>query len=593
MSSFELSFHRSTVLPGNSDVLFSMHLTTDQPQWLKHLHPLAPPFVAVRSYRDLCQLRDALGGDSVSVSAPFPRPPSAGLFASGASSSQLGLVSVDAVVAFLRALLASPKYSNAKPLVDFFVDLADVPVYDTASMCPRCVLHERRGVKLEHAAVVRRQCDVFLTISCAHGHRTRTKVCGDYLFFARQLAFATPSAPTPRIGDIETLGKRLSERPTASDAPFVVQIPLFESGAFRSDDAIRSDVELSKTFYPANRKFIVKALAGAAMDMDELNRKALFLVSILPDRPLLLELTYERLVVLCEREDSCFVKAGIYPAVKYFVEAGNEAQCEAELVRLCDTVSQFEGIQVTITIVAELPIENLRLQGVLNLLRSRPSLVRVVTFQLVRSPKSILSATATATVAAPASNNDSSNVEQCLEAPDPAKFLQLLESASSGELRTSDFVPASVGVCLEPILSVMGHGFYFLRASPFCATATCLVNTTQHRSVPLTRLFDVEKFWVDMVPLLPHLQDGKVGLFNAKRLQKTLRACLQSDIDLWPYLTASSHAAATRNFIDHLQFVIVHNHMDIAAADVVRRCQCAVIAVDSARGFVASCTGCL
>jgi hypothetical protein len=580
---FNLSIDRHVALAGNVDLLFQMSLSTDQPQWLKHLHPLESPFVAVRSHRDLCQLRDALGGDAFSVSVPFPRPPSAGLFSSSNHSN--ALVPIDAVLAFLRALLASPKYANAKPLVDFFVDGADVPIYETASLCPRCVLHDRRGIKLESAAVVRRQTDVFLTLACAHGHRTRTRICADYLFFARQMAFAVPNAPQPRIGDIETLGTRLSERPTAIDAPFIVQIPLFEGGAFRSDDAIRSDVELSKTFYPANRKFVVKALAGAAKDMDELNRKALFLVSVLPDRPLLLELTYERLVVLCERDDSCFVKAGIYPAVKYFIEAGNEAQCEAELVRLCDTVSQFEGISVTITLVAELPIESLRLDAALKLLRSRPSLVRVVTLQLARSPRSLLAATA------------GSEVEQLLDAPDPAKLLELLERACGGELRATDFLPASVGVCLEPILSVMGHGFFYLRASPFCAAATCLVNTAQHQSVPLTRVFDVEKFWAEMVPLLPNLQDGKVGLFNAKRLQKALGACLLPDVagidDVWPYLTSASHAAATRHFIDNLQFLVVHNHMDIAAADVVRRCQCAAVAVDAQRGFVASCTGCL
>ncbi len=583
---FELSVVRHVALPGSFELLLHLQLATTDAKWLQYLQPLAPPFVAVRSYSELVALRAALGGDRVVLSTPFPRPPtSGGLFGSAISAP----VSADAVLVYLRALLAS-SYWNAQPLVEFFADRVDVPLYETASLCPRCVLHDRRGVQLERAQVVRRGCDVLLTLACRYAHRTRTRVCGDYLFFARQMAFVVPSAPQPRVADIETLAQRLGERPTTSDAPFIVQLPLFEAGAFRDDDAIRSDVELAKTYYPANRKFVVKAMAGAALDMAELNRKALFLVSILPDRPLLLELTYERLVVLCERDDSCFVKAGIYPAIKYFIEAGNEAQCEAELARLCDTVSQFEGIQLTVTLVAELPIESLRLDGALALLRARPSLVRVVTLQLARSPRSIVAATAPR-------GDAPTDAEQCLEAPDPAKLLALLESATHGELRMADFVPASTGVCLEPILSVMGHGFYFLRPSPFCATAACLVNTAEHRSVPLTRMFDVEQFWSDMLPLLPNLQDGKVGLINAKRLQKALRACLRPQVagidDVWPYLTSASHAASTRRFIDNLQFIVVHNHMDIAVADVVRRCQCAAVAMDQQRGFVASCTGCV
>jgi hypothetical protein len=562
-----LTFDSTLHTPGKPDeFLFAMRLTTNNEKWTQFCAPLQSPFLAVRSWSDLTQLRVALDLKSPA----FPSVP----------SSEFALQ-------FLRDLLAGSLW-NAKPLVEFFIDRQDTLIYDTAAVCPRCALHDRRGIVPERATVVRREHSVFLVMQCKQQHRSRTLYASDYLFFIRQMSFAM-SVPSPAaIGDIESLSTRFAERPTSDAPPFIVQIPLFESGQFRSDDAIRSDIELTRTFYPANRKFIVKALAGAALDMQELNRKALFLVSLLPDRPLLLELTYERLVVLCERDDSCFVKAGIYPAVKYFIEAGNETQCERELARLCDTVAQFEGIQVTITLVVEPPIENLQLRGALQLLRSKASLVRVVTIQLSRSPRALLQAAA---AAAPAAGE-----EQSFQASDPLQFLRLLDVATDGQVQTSDFVPASIGACLEPILNVMGHGFFYLRPSPYCGMATCLVNSGSHRSVPLTRLFDVVRFWFETQTLLPRLQDGTVGFINAKRLQKALRQCLRAEeagiADIWPYLTSASNAERTKQFIDNLQFIVIHNHMDVAAFDAVRRCQCAMVSIDQ-RGFVASCTNCL
>lgn len=46
--------------------------------------------------------------------------------------------------------------------------------------------------------------------------------------------------------------------------------------------------------------------------------------------------------------------------------------------------------------------------------------------------------------------------------------------------------------------------------------------------------------------------------------------------DLYAYLTDSSKANDTKNFIQNLQFFVVHNNMDVAALDMVRRCNCAV-----------------
>jgi hypothetical protein len=85
------------------------------------------------------------------------------------------------------------------------------------------------------------------------------------------------------------------------------------------------------------------------------------------------------------------------------------------------------------------------------------------------------------------------------------------------------------------------------------------------------------------------------GLLNASRVRSALRACVLPSAgvdDVWPYLTDSAKADTTRRFIDRLQFVVVHNHMDIGAVDFARRCQCASVSVDL-RGYVSSCTNCI
>lgn len=65
--------------------------------------------------------------------------------------------------------------------------------------------------------------------------------------------------------------------------------------------------------------------------------------------------------------------------------------------------------------------------------------------------------------------------------------------------------------------------------------------------------------------------------------------------DLYAYLTDKSLADETHKFIQNLQFFVVHNNMDVAAMDMVRRCNCAIGTRSSVSdSHVASyCTGCI
>jgi hypothetical protein len=134
-------------------------------------------------------------------------------------------------------------------------------------------------------------------------HVVRTLICSNYIFFVRLLSYVHTEAsqgvsartcvvylhhtqsiplssslllvqkqisPTHNIEDLHhTLlqtGAEAIERVegnsyllvcctgTPQAAPLVVHVALFERGEFRSDDAIRSDVELARTMYPSGRK---------------------------------------------------------------------------------------------------------------------------------------------------------------------------------------------------------------------------------------------------------------------------------------------------------------------------------------------------
>lgn len=67
--------------------------------------------------------------------------------------------------------------------------------------------------------------------------------------------------------------------------------------------------------------------------------------------------------------------------------------------------------------------------------------------------------------------------------------------------------------------------------------------------------------------------------------------------DLYAYLTDKELAETTKKFIQNLQFVVVHNNMDLGAMDFHRRCNCTVIQSSkmssATNGFVSYCTGCL
>lgn len=104
---------------------------------------------------------------------------------------------------------------------------------------------------------------------------------------------------------------------------------------------------------------------------------------------------------------------------------------------------------------------------------------------------------------------------------DVFELLQHIENQTFHSITVDDFYPMNLLTAFEPFLNMMGFGWYSMRPSPFCGYMTCLVNTERSFiSYPVTRLFNFDKLHSEMKPLLPRLQDGKIGIYNATKLKK-------------------------------------------------------------------------
>lgn len=119
-----------------------------------------------------------------------------------------------------------------------------------------------------------------------------------------------------------------------------------------------------------------------------LNEKAAFIESLAPELPIVIEVSFERLLVLCQLENSIFKSSHVFPSLKYFLKAGEEDTCVSELEKLIETLQKYEGIQMMCSIAVDRPFPDL--SKLLELFKMHPSLIRIVLFSLERSPKQLL-----------------------------------------------------------------------------------------------------------------------------------------------------------------------------------------------------------
>lgn len=450
----------------------------------------------------------------------------------------------------------------------------------------------------------------------------------------------------PSLNDLEDL--KAAVAPSAQRLPLVTEIVLYENSTYTTNETIQTHVEALQKLYIASKKLFILKLSGKlAPNLATLNEQILFAFGLLKrNEPVLVELTYERLKLLAGLNDSCFLHPRIYPSLKYYIRAGDEESARVQIKELLDILKEFAGIKVVVSLSLQLPWPDL--MPLLTMLRKEyRGLVRMIEMTLERSPSAMVEGVKRVVerrqkeidemraVATPvkakekrkkespeeyhplqaAGDSDSEEEDKIEEGkvsaatPSPSQVMDLgpheftaldgfnliqhLKAISGDEIDEEDFVPISVSSVLEPFLELVGIGRFSIRPGSHCGLAACFFSTPSINSASVSKYIDMLKFNEKMKPLLPTIQSKGIGFFTARSIKKAIKSASKQKLpDLVSIMADSSQAALVNDFVENLQFLVIHNHMDVASMDMSRRCECSVVTLE-ANSVVASCTGCL
>jgi hypothetical protein len=430
---------------------------------------------------------------------------------------------------------------------------------------------------------------------------------------------------------------KASVAPSAHRLPLVAEIIMFENNLYITEEALTSKISSLQRLYQASKTLFVLKLSGKlAPNLATLNEKILFAFGLLKrNEPVLVELSYERMKILSSLSDSCFLHPRIYPSLKYYIRQGDEENAQSEIFELLKSLKEFAGIKIVVSISIQKPWPNLT--PLLNLLRKDfVGLVRLIELTLERSPSVMVEsvqrvierrkkeeADMALTVTPSKSSkrkkdspeeyhplqlgSDSSDDEEIVVEPkppqisgpmefsalDPFELIMHLRETSMGELDEDDFQPISISSALEPFLELVGIGKFSIRPTSHCGFSACFFSTETISSASISKYIDLQKFNELMKPLLPSIREKGIGFFTARSIKKVIKSSAKVKLpDLVSYMADSSKASMVNEFVEKLQFLVIHNHMDVASVDMSRRCDCSVLSLDQ-NGLVASCTGCL
>jgi hypothetical protein len=479
--------------------------------------------------------------------------------------------------------------------------VASRPVPDSVTV------DESLGVHPIYAVVEEKGGSVYIKVNCPLHGPQNTLISSDAPFFKRWML--SDVSFMPKLQDIEDLKPNLTLEKRKDFLPLSFDLPLFKNDEFLSDEEIKKHIDNIRSSYPTGRQFVMRLSGRLANNIDILNNKILLAHTLLKQgEPILVSVSYERLVLLADLDNSCFLKPRIFPAMKYYLRKDDEQLCLQEMTQLIRVLQEFQGIKAVFSISIETPWPDLR--PILALLRSHKGLIKVVEFQLERSPRRMVDTVATAI-------QQGQNVYS--DVVDFAESLRMIAQATDGSIAVDDFFPVSMGRIFEPFLAMAGMGKFSIRPSSFCGFGTVLCSSPVETrdsiySVPVSRFVDIERFSKDMAPLLPKLEEDGIGWWTGRSIKKIVTKCAKKQLpDIFSYLTDKDKAPLLNKFVDNLQFIVgmlsflgffsinhgahyfvdaVHNHMDVGAADLQRRCKCATLQVDDS-ALVASCLGCV
>eukprot|EP00736_Rhodelphis_marinus_P005479 Rmarinus@m.8947 len=252
--------------------------------------------------------------------------------------------------------------------------------YATSSMCPKCVLVELRRPVWQPAVVLDRRGKAVLHSHCPRHGLFESVVCSNMAFYQRMIAFN-------RIAQIGPPSQQDSSKGHVGQ-PLVVELPIFESGRFLTEDEIEDRIDTIEAHFPEDRRFFLRVNVQLATDIATTNKLLHFVNGRMEGARFFVEGSYERVILLMWEEDSVFLKSNVCPAAKMFVRHGDEAASEMELRRMVKSLRSLSDMEVLVTLCVEHPLPDIR--GLLSFLRTSSDVVKFVVFNLERSPTSLV-----------------------------------------------------------------------------------------------------------------------------------------------------------------------------------------------------------
>ena len=490
----------------------------------------------------------------------------------------------------------------------------------------------------------------------------------------RAAASSSPSALSSllsRAADIEDLCPPVSNSSTSRfsfqspppSLPLLVELSVWRDGGggWMSESELEGELYRFHRLFPPSHTFVIKVNGGLLerkSDVAVLNSKMHHILTLAPPPaatanatttaattnsaapaaarwkervsacPLVVDLTFDRLIDLALLDDSVLLKANVLPCVRYFLSATPEdddsqaaragqrrsvasvfIQQMSALLNALHTITDM-SLVLLLTIDEPAP-PSVEMQTILDFIQAHHSIIRMLVLTRERSPsvilRQLLSSDGLSATSPLAPNSQST---------DPCPLLELLESASHSRIHPSDFIPLRAFSLLSPALSMFGFRQFTLAASPFCLMATVLVNTPTLRHIPLSHLVDLHRLYHSLLPLASSLAASSaaaastastasaprpsMSLSQLKRVQRALKECMLARLDvpdLLSYVSGRQEEATgrLRAVLRSVQVVVLHNKMDLASVDMQRRCDCLLVQPDPVQqtGYVAQCTGCI
>uniref|UniRef100_A0A6B2L384 Uncharacterized protein n=1 Tax=Arcella intermedia TaxID=1963864 RepID=A0A6B2L384_9EUKA len=460
-------------------------------------------------------------------------------------------------------------------------------------MCPQCTVVQESGFVPKPAEIVEWYDKIWLVVNCnIHGSQ-ETLLTSNVPWFQKMWSATRTNIMEQSIEDIEDLKKR--KRPKPQTMPIIVELPVYLNDVFLSTDEIDSQLKKIQLTFPAGTDYILKVSGKLSDDMAEMS-KIVNYIHAKTDVYILVQVSFERLIILSKLEDSCFSKGRVFPSLKYYLKKGDEKQCLDEIGMTFQALKVFDDMKISVSILMEKPLADL--SSLLAYLRMQIGFVKFIEMIVERSPSHIKSSMKTVnTSQIPEPMQASLRYERkniYTDIIDPFELLKTIEEGTAKTISESDFFPVSMGNALSPFLSILGYGRFNINPSPFCGFGTILVTSNEHFSVPFTRFLDFPKLYQELLPLLPELKKGtEIPLTTLKKLKSIFSKCASPGVkvpNLISFITNPQKIEEAKKIVDKSQLLIVHNHMDITNLDLARRCQCAALLKNTdGPGFAACC----